>query len=178
VASEEIVVSIGAKIDELIAGFTKAADSVGESLGTIETHVADVSSSLEQKLAPATEAAAGQIKSLHESTEGIGGALGELKEKFSAAMEFTGLAVGIELFDKLREKLDELADRAIEFQHLGEELGVGSTAMQGLDAAANEAVLHGCSVRCYSYSSACSRPLRMAAPWPKSSMLWASAMRS
>jgi len=137
-ADEDVVVGISANIAELLAGFNQAAETITASLASIESRVNDASSALEEKMAPAAEHAAESLHHIHEESEGVGGALEDLKGKFESAMEFTGLALAYEALEKLKEKLDELSERAIEFEHLGESLSIGAVAMQGLEAAANE----------------------------------------
>src|SRR5581483_11166201 len=138
-SSDEIIVSIGAKIDELIAGFNKAAEQVGESLGQIETRIATAAQTLDSKLAPAAEHASRSLNTIGQTSQGIGGALDDLHSKFSTALQVTGIAVAVEAVEKLKDALDETAERAMEFQHLGESVGVGAVAMQGLAAAADAA---------------------------------------
>src|ERR1700730_16830241 len=106
-ADDDILVSIAANIEQLLAGFNKAAEDVGASLGTIETHVSNASASLQEKLAPAAEHASESLHHIHETSEGLGGALSELKEKFATAMEVTGIALAYEALEKLKEMLDE-----------------------------------------------------------------------
>jgi len=138
-ADDDILVSIAANIEQLLAGFNKAADDVGASLSTIESHIGNASSSLEEKLAPASEHAAESLKHIHEESEGLGGALEDLKGKFDHALEVTGIAIAYEAFEKLRDVMAELSERAVEFGHLGESLGVGAVAIQGLEDAAEDA---------------------------------------
>ena len=138
-ADEDVVVGISANIAELLAGFNQAAETITASLASIESKVNDASSALEGKMAPAAEHAAESLHGIHEESAGLGGALEELKGKFSEAMEITGIAIAYEAFEKLRELLGELSERAIEFGHAGEAIGIGAVEFQGLAQAAEDA---------------------------------------
>jgi hypothetical protein len=138
-AADEIVVSLGVKIDQLINGFEKAAADVGESLAKIETSISATSSALEDKLAPAAQHAEEELTHLHESTEGIGGALAGLREQFGALLEFSGIAAGVEIFAKLGEEIEKVGARAVQLHTLSEVIGVDTDRLQALQLAAEEA---------------------------------------
>lgn len=137
-ADDDIVVGLSANIAQLLAGFNTAAAEITATLGKIESQVSAASTAIEGKMAPAAEHAAESLHHMHEESEGLGGTLEDLKGKFEHVLEFTGAAIAFEVLEKIGEKLEELADRALEFNHAAESLGVSVTTFQGIAQAAND----------------------------------------
>lgn len=135
-ANEDIMVSIGAQIDDLIAGFNAAAEGVTNSLGEIQTSVASTSEAMQSQLVPAVENANQHLQEIHETTQGVGGALEEIKEKFSKAFEATGAAVAYEAVMKVGEAVEQLGERATQMQSLSKVLNVTVEQFQAMQLAA------------------------------------------
>ncbi len=80
-----------------------------------------------------------QMKELSESSGGIGEALEEIRGKFSAAFEFTGITVAIEAIRKLGESIEQLGERAVQMKTSADVLGLNVEQFQSLAVAAEEA---------------------------------------
>ena len=134
--ADDILVSVGAQIDDLINSFNQAAEGVTSSLGEIQTSVTATSQAMQEQLVPAVESANAHLHEISESAEGVGDALEEIKEKFSKAFEATGAAVAYEAIEKVGEAVEELGERATQMQSLSRILGVSVEQFQAMQLAA------------------------------------------
>lgn len=136
--ADDILVTISAQIDQLIAGFNEASDQTAETLAQLQTQVNSASDAIESKLSPAADNASKSLEKIGESSEGVGGALESIKGKFDTLFQVTGIAAAYEILNRMAEKMTELTERAMEFRHSAEMFGITTTEVQGLHAAMDE----------------------------------------
>ena len=83
-----------------------------------------------------TEAGASKMK---QDLDGIGESLEHVGRTMSNAFKTVGLTIAFEAISKIGEKLEQLADRAIEIRNMSEVLQVTGMQFQGMGEAAEEA---------------------------------------
>lgn len=134
---DDILVTIGAQIDDLISGFNAAAEGVSDSLGKIETSVTSASDVMENQLAPAIDNVNKHLEDISETSESLGGALDEIKEKFQHAFEASGAAVAYEAVEKVADAVESLGARATQMQAMSNVLQVTTDQFQAMQLAAS-----------------------------------------
>jgi hypothetical protein len=134
--ADDIQVQIKAQIDNLVSGLNGATDALTESFKKLESQIAGLSDGIEKKLGAAAQNTSENVKKLHSEVQGVGEAAESIKSKISAAFEFVGVALAVELVKKLSEAMHQAAERAQEIVDTSVAFGITTRELQGLEAIA------------------------------------------
>jgi hypothetical protein len=118
---EDVSFTIGGENAKFLSALQQCRDAINSTSSTIKSSLAGLNSPLND---------------VSKHIEGIGGIVDGLKAKFSTAFAFTGIAAGLEIFEKVGEEISKLSERATKIATMSDVLGLTSTQFQTLQVAA------------------------------------------